>query len=352
MRLYLAQQSALEVMRHLRSVGDGTLEGRRTRVKTLKDAIGTMAQLSELDSTADRILSHVEGALHVYVPTREAASRTRRIIPHVWGGNVPYGAFVDIGHNICVSSPEFLFAQMSLQLEKVELIMLGMELCGSYSKWRLPPASAEESRLALQAEGRGVTFELRPATTTRRLKDFIGRNEGMRGVTRTRGALRYVLDSSASPMETATCLLLNLPRHLGGYGLPAPVLNPQVTVSTSQGKEVRYPDLYWREASLDVEYQSDQEHSGEWSRYRDSKRMVILTASHVTVLPLTRAQLMSEADFDEFAHAVRKLLGVRRRQDDDEWRWRRHALRETTLGPHHEAVHERVARLPNNRGFQ
>ena len=332
MRLYLALESSLELTRYLRSVGSGVIEGRLLRGKTLRDAIKTEREIYELDSTAEQLLSHVTRPIHAYVPSRNQATHVQGLHTHVWGTEVPQGSFIDIGHGICVSAPEFLLLQLSTVMHKVELIKAGMELCGHYSMWRLPPANASELRESLHDESGGATFEILAATSKKRIEAFAARNKGMRGVKKALGAVRYMLDHSASPMETAAALLLSLPRSLGGYGLPAPVLNPEVTVVTPTGREIRYPDLFWEGADLDAEYQSDQNHSGEWSRYRDSRRMVSLVAGRVTVLPLTRAQLMSADDFDSFAHAVRSLLKVHRRPETAEWRCRRADLRTMLLG--------------------
>ncbi|MBQ1450133.1 MAG: hypothetical protein IIZ12_04265 [Eggerthellaceae bacterium] len=155
----------------------------------------------------------------------------------------------------------------------------------------------------------------------------MARQSALRGSVGANAALKWVIDNSASPMETAVYLLLCLPKRLGGYGLPKPILNPKLIISTPDGTKERYPDLYWIGASIDVEYNSDLSHSGEWARYRDSKREVELTVANVRVLPLTRRQLMSVSEFDAFAQGLRKMLGIRSRKVDSEWAYRRDELR-------------------------
>ena len=132
-------------------------------------------------------------------------------------------------------------------------------------------------------------------------------------------------------METAVYLLLCLPKRLGGYGLPKPVLNPKLIVRNPDGTKERYPDLFWTGANIDVEYNSDEAHSGEWSRYRDSKREIELTVANVKVLPLTRPQLLNVDEFDAFAQGLRRLLGVRARAADSGWNHRRAELRRKLL---------------------
>ena len=132
-------------------------------------------------------------------------------------------------------------------------------------------------------------------------------------------------------MESVVYLLLCLPRRLGGFGLPMPVLNVKVKVSTSTTTKSRFPDLYWPIQSLDVEYDSDQDHTGMWSRYRDARRTVELAAEKITVLPLTHAQLFDAGEFEAFAASVRRNLGIRARTLDAEWHAKHHLLRERLL---------------------
>lgn len=316
MALYLYGSSALDVMRYLRAIEDGTVPGISIRPKRLGGAVHTNRQLNQLNHQAQLLLSHVRGPLHALVSARGQATRTRRLITHVWSSEIPAGAYRDLGNGICLTTPAFLFQQMAAELGELDLLLLGLELCGFYSKWSFPTAKSAHTA---DDEFRGCTFELKPATTVGKLTHFMQFRKGERGHAAASHALRRVIDNSASPMESAAYLLLCLPRRLGGYALPAPVLNTEVKVSTSTTTEVRYPDLYWPSHSLDVEYQSDRDHSGDWSRYRDARRMVELAAERITVLPLTRAQLLDQGEFDAFATSVRRNLNVRVRALDASW---------------------------------
>ena len=140
------------------------------------------------------------------------------------------------------------------------------------------------------------------------------------------------IDAPAKHMNTvATYMLLCLPKRLGGYGLPKPILNPKLLISNPDGTKERHPDLFWLGPNIDVEYNSDSAHSGEWARYRDSKREVELTVANVRVLPLTRAQRMDVDEFDAFAQGLRRMLGIRSRKPDSAWEARRAELRRRLL---------------------
>ena len=332
MRLYLAPAPSLEIMRYLRSTnGEDGLEGVPVRKKSLNDAINTQRGIDELDATAQRWLEHVDGPVHAFVADRSKGTSIKNLITHVLHQPLPNGILMDIGHDVCICTPQFTFMQMVAQTDLIEGIGIGMELCGTYSRWRFEPSQMGDPYYSEHAESRSCTFDLPPALRAKRAQQFIERLKGQRGSVDARAALRWVLDNSASPMETAVYLLLCLPKRLGGYGLPKPTLNPKLIVRNPDGTKERYPDLFWHGPNIDVEYNSDSSHSGEWRRYRDSKREVELTVANVRVLPLTRLQLINADEFDAFAQGLRRMLGVRARSADLAWAYRRDELRTKLL---------------------
>lgn len=327
--LYLAPESSLQLMRYLRSVGgaDG-LEGEPVTGKRLQDAANTVRALKEMDETAQRWLGLVDAPVHAFVSQQRESTTTKRLVTHLLPEPVPTGAFLHLGHDVCICTPQFAFMRMSAKLDLIDTVCLGMELTGSYSKWAPEPLES-----AGDTATPSCTFELPALLRASDLRTFVDRRKGQRGASGARPALRWVLDGSASPMETAVYLLLCLPKRLGGYALPKPALNPKLVLQTSEGPKVRYPDLYWEGRGIDVEYNSDQEHSGEWARHHDSKREIELAGADVRTLPLTREQLMSADEFNEFAWILRRMLGVRARKPDPDWFWRRDDLRARLLGP-------------------
>ena len=329
MQLYLCGSSALDLMRYLRSVNDGEIPGKPTRPRSLGGAVCRNAHLNALNDDAQRMLAHVRGKVHALVPSAELKTETSQLVTHVWSHPVPANAFINLGNGISISSPQFLFLQLAPHLSYVDLIMVGLELCGFYSLWKYPRA---RPGVTVEDEFKEATYNLQPATSAQRIADFVGRMKGERGALKARAVLKYLLDFSASPMESAVYLLLCFPRSMGGWGLPKPIFNARVTVTTSTTHETRYPDLYWQLRGLDVEYQSDYAHSGEWSRYRDSIREVELEAEDISVLPLTRLQLMDPEEFIAFATSVRRKLKVRTRPLPDDWRYNYEKLREQLLG--------------------
>lgn len=332
MRLYLGPESSLELIRYLRSVnGSDGLEGAMVRKRILNDAINTVRGIRELDAAAQGWLSHVNPPIRAFVADKSRGTSTKQLVTRVFGQDVPYGAFLNLGHGVCICTPAFTFMGLAPSMSAPKLLQVGMEFCGSYSRWRLAPPAMPGISQTASDEDRHCTYGVPPVLNAKRLEAFIEHKAGLRGVVSARGAVRWLANYSASPMETAVYLLLCLPRRLGGYGLPRPALNPKLTISNPDGPKVRYPDLFWLGPNIDVEYNSDSSHSGTWARYHDSRREVELTVGDVRVLPLTRAQLMDVDGFDDFAHGLRRMLGVRSRTPDANWSTRRDKLRETLL---------------------
>ena len=85
-----------------------------------------------------------------------------------------------------------------------------------------------------------------------------------------------------------------------------PRMNYEVIASPAaraiSGKKSFRCDLCWPEARLDVEYQSKENHEGELSRIRDSRRANALAAMGWTVLGVTN---------DEPEKAARAARGIR-----------------------------------------
>ena len=332
MKLYLYPTASLGLMRYLRSTnGEEGLMGTVMRKRMIADAINTSHAIDELDVTAQLWLEHAGSPVHAYVAERSKGTSTKRLVTHVYNDSMPYGAMINLGHGVCICSPQFMFMQLGAELDLIDEIRVGMELCGTYSKWRLEPDRMGDPYFRAPADERSCTFKLPAVMRLKTVEGFVDRNSLCRGSVGARAALKWVLEGSASPMETAVYLLLCLPRRLGGYGLPKPILNPKLIISNPDGTKERYPDLFWLGANIDVEYNSDSDHSGEWSRYRDSRREVELTVANIKVLPLTRQQLMSIEGFDAFAQGLRRMLHIRTRPLDAEWEYKRDQLRHRLL---------------------
>lgn len=190
-----------------------------------------------------------------------------------------------------VCTPEFCFLQMAQQLSLEELIALGFELCGTY---------------AIQNEG--TVYDALPLTTPEKLKAFLSHISGAKGIAPARRAAKYIIAGSASPMETALAMFLTLPYSLGGYGFSQPQLNYRIDIPASLANVVRSHyfvcDLFWPDASLAIEYDSNLAHAGINRTVHDSMRQSVLTGIGISVLSVTWPQVKDRNAFEQLAHVV------------------------------------------------
>lgn len=267
--------------------------------------------------------------LEVLVKSASQRSRSRAVRARVWGGKIADRAFRKVDDELYVSSPEFVFLQMATVLAIPQLAALGMELCGTYRR------EVRVSALGTGEDAWVTVYQQFPLTTPRRIRGFLARMKGAPGQSRALAALRYVLPDSASPMETAILLLLCLPRRLGGYALPLPVFNPPITFSRAGRRHTlrnsAKPDLYWKKAKLDLEYDSDEFHSTEKLAISSMRRKA-LERMGVEVIGLTKDEVESVELFHATALRIARCLGKEiRAEDENRFASRRMALREAVL---------------------
>lgn len=313
MAIYVQGLSALA---HYRSSNARTdVEHCTASVRALSNASSSLADA--IDSGVWRLgigNPTPETPLEVLVKDKSQRSGSKSIRPRIWKDTVPAKAFRTVRKGLYVSSPEFVFLQMATRLDLPELVELGMELCGTYRRdvEAFTPGSPEPTRM--------TAYNQSPLTTLRRLRGFIVSMKSAPGGRRALRAIDYVLPNSASPMETALYLLLCLPRRLGGYALPKPELNPPI-ILTRAGKRFTIrssarPDLYWRSAHLDLEYNSDEFHD-EDQRAADSMRRKALERMNVEVIELTKQELFSTEIFHAIVLRIARRLGKRIRSETE-----------------------------------
>ena len=190
-----------------------------------------------------------------------------------------------------------------------------MELCGTYA-----PCPYSDR------------FDERPPVTSKsKLLSFCSRAAGVRGAATARKALRWVVDGSNSPAETALVLLLCLPVRMGGYGFAFPDMNPKtplgVRASRMHGYSSMRCDLHWVEAATVIEYDSDQEHLTSQSASRDAGRRNVLGYKDITVITVRKPMIASPGAFDNVAIQLAHQLKRRLRPRDLEFTQARADLR-------------------------
>lgn len=283
----LSHASALE---YWKSVRVGSRHFRQ--VSRARKLIAIPPQVGEFAEPGPWWLSR---PLHVLVDSAATRRNSQGVVSHVWSAALPKGAILDSENGFCVCSPELTFLQMADILDTVDLVELAFEFCGTYD------ISTGETRACA------------PLTTVAKLKSFAAKAEGVRGRRKALRALRYAADGAASRRETVLTMLLCLPYNLGGYRFELPVLNYRVDVG-ARARSVatkRYYrcDLYWPNANLALEYDSDLEHLGSRNAANDSSRRNALDALGVDVVSVTTRQVASRVEMEKIARHIARRLG-------------------------------------------
>ena len=307
MLLFLSHESALEYWRAYRS-GMST-PGIPVRGKTPPDSAQA---IKDLPSLGDIDLSL---PLDILVSSDRARKVNSMVKSHISSCSFPNGSFLKIGINLFVSSPELCFLQMASQLELVQLIRLGFELCGSYRHAGYNEAFGED-------ESRGFFLD-KPLTSTKKLSAFILKLGKVKGKQKASRAVRYLIDGSASPAETILTMMITLPIMLGGFGFPAPSLNTRIdivsTAKKTAAKKHYSCDLFWSEAKIALEYDSDAFHSKTEQIASDAARRNALSYIGINVITVTRKQLVSSIEMRRIAHLLGKHLDKRLIYHDPEF---------------------------------
>jgi len=314
MKAFISHQSALEFWRiQLVLPPDDTY--RQCKV-TLSDNVPTLEQVR---------IPGLSLPLHIVLGNAGVRRGRKEIKQHVFKGKTHAGCFICVNDALFVSSPEFCFVQMAGVLPFVRLIELGYELCGSYSICAVEDPNAP---------ARG--FHRRdPLTSTKKLEAFVTRMNGVKGQQKAMLALRYILNNSASPMETKLAIFLILPYKLGGYSLAKPELNKRIIPSKLDkrfsGKTSFECDLFWPEYNLDVEYDSELYHTGKDQVAEDSKRRNSLMMMGIQVITVTKQQLYDNKEFEYAVRSIAKCLKKRIRYKTDAFTAAHNELREQLL---------------------
>ncbi len=229
------------------------------------------------------------------------------------------GLFLELEPGLCATSPELTFIVAARDLDLIDQILLGYELCGCYSL-----GSAFNRSLEMR----------HPLTCVERIEETARMVGRVKGVAQARRALQFVLDGSGSPQETALALMLCLPKKYGGFGLPRPQMNLSFKLgeaaSAVWGRGNAF-DLVWAEKKVVVEYDGREGHSTFEQVERDNTRRNALLVDGYTVFVLTKSQLGNADAMRSIVDAVADRLDFRLYFRDSNF-WSKHlTLRDRIL---------------------
>jgi len=315
-RLYVSHNSALYFWRT--NPPQYVLEGADRDIRVLRCCPHTAQDVK------DFALSEAEFGPHpidVIVPPE--APRPRSILRcHIQKAQLPRHSLYPLRDGIHVVSPELCFVQLCQSLSFAQAAELGMEICGTYAR-RAETLDNPSKR----------DYQLANVLSLRRK---VLAWQDLHGLGMARRVAPLLADGSASPMETATYLLLCLPQKYGGYNLPQPELNPELELEREEQFLLRTvsvkPDMLWRKQGLIIEYDGEY-HNDPAQAAHDNKRRIVLETLGYHVETLKKQDVFDPIAFDRFATMLAKRLGKRVRPLTLKQEYAREALRESLLVP-------------------
>lgn len=264
--------------------------------------------------------------VHVAVPNRDERIRTRGVESVVHSAGILEDAFIDLGDGFSCAGPELVFAEMGSSMSLAVQVMVGMELCGTFSRDPADPRMGP------------VAYGLEPVTSVERIAKFVDSAKFISGLAQSRVALDYVAENAWSPAEATIATLAALPVHEFGYDLGEVRLNVR-TEAEAQLRDVgakasRVPDILFGGTPVGINYdgrghldldglaanaQDGAEALDELKR--DIRRKVVddlrrtreLAAAGLVVLPATSEDLFERGGFDalmlEVMCAIERFAG-------------------------------------------
>ena len=193
--------------------------------------------------------------LHTLSPTKAARLQLKGVKSAFRSTPQPKGSFVDLGNGIVMSSPELLFAEMANVMEPVVHLLLGMELCGRFSRDPVDPRNGS------------IVYDVDPATSIERLRAFAQDAPGIRGARKALHTIDQLVANAWSPMEALLAALLVLPDNELRYDLWPFALNPRKEASEHimayTHASSRVPDILFSGTSIGLNYDGE-DHFGLW----------------------------------------------------------------------------------------
>ena len=184
--------------------------------------------------------------LDIVVTSADQRLRMRSTSCTVYTQGLPEGSFMPVSEDVSISAPELLFVELSRMLDLPHLVLLGMELCGSFSRDPLDPRDGE------------VVFGVSPVTSVERIRSFCSEAKGLWGLERAREALAYVRDNAWAPTEAMIATMLLLPVVELGYGFRDIALNKRILtpegLSNTLSADSRVPDLILTGSNAGINY--------------------------------------------------------------------------------------------------
>lgn len=251
MRITFNAQSALLITRYLRANRTApTAWGSRVDLIAPDPSPGKRFTKKLFDLPQLGLAKHPDEhfPLSVAVPNKASRLRMAKASNTIYGSDrsLPACSFIEVDEGIAISRPELIFLEMAGSMPMLRLVMLGHELCGTFSRDPHDPRNGD------------AALSCAPATSREQIEEFVRETKWNAGAKRALEALSFVANDAWSPTESVISSLASLPYWEFGYGFGRCVLNKKIGTSTGLalaiGKKSRRPDILFDGTSVGLNY--------------------------------------------------------------------------------------------------
>lgn len=275
--------------------------------------------------------------LDVLLSDCKHVSQRASVSCHVFSKPLPAGALMRVEQGLYACSPEFTALLYARGRTMPEVLVLLMELLGTYGlpeEATLPIAwggywpDAADDRQVQQAH-----YQCRPATTLKKLKAMADWATGSSFLS-FRQAVRYAAKGSASPAETIAYAMFGLPMSYGGFNMcklaGGILLNHRLyfderAMRMASGMPYAVCDAFIPVADTDLEYNGIG-HEEPSARIHDGQRNNGLRGMGVKVVVINRDQMRDIVALEAIAQSIYRDAGVRFRYQVAGYRRRQASL--------------------------
>lgn len=181
-------------------------------------------------------------------PSKGSRIRMAGVTCAVLERGLPAKSFVPLVGGISIPCPELLFLEMDRYMGPLPQLMLGLELCGNFSRDPKEPLSGD------------ARLHIAPATTAEKVRAYAA-EAGLRGHDQSRLLAECLADNAWSPGEALVAAWAALPFTELGYGLGPIRLNERVEaegdLSSFAAKGSRVPDILLAGTTIGINYDGE-----------------------------------------------------------------------------------------------
>lgn len=304
-KVFISHSSALEFYRNARVNLNLDLENKNPFNNTLYLSSTKAQPLKDKSFVVGSLLKEslpYFGSPPLYLLTKNANPYRKSKFLKVHFTNQTYlkNSFLNYSHNIYISSPQLLFLQLAQYLTFENLLLTGLELCGTYTKSDASPDC--------------YVYGIPPLTTSKQIKTYIknarNKNKNIQGIQKALTVSSLLTDKIASFKEAELYVKLCAPRNHGGYGLTGFKANEQIVLSTQASEILKFrtlrPDLCNKKTKVAIEYDSNTFHDNSKQNEKDKIRAAALLHDGWTLFSIVPSQLHDVYSFNNLATKILK----------------------------------------------